>query len=171
MTRQKRLEQRFVERIPRVLEPGILYISMEYATAAHSCACGCGEEVMTPFTPTDWKMTFDGETVSLRPSIGNWQLACRSHYVIDRGVVVPAGAWTDRQIASERERDRAAKARFYNGHQEPSSPPHSAAQPTVPIAPADPDRPPTIAPAGQRRGFWKSVLGAFFSRVDRENPR
>lgn len=160
MTWHKRLEQRFVERIPRVLEPGILYISMGYATAAHSCACGCREEVMTPFTPTDWKMTFDGETVSLRPSIGNWQLACRSHYVIDRSVVVPAGAWTDKQIAAERERDRAAKARFYGTPQGSASP----------VTPASPLREPALTPlpdgseasnarrSGSKHGFWRALV-------------
>ncbi len=91
MIRHKRLEHRFVEHIPERLEAGILYVSMEYATSAHSCCCGCGEEVVAPFTPTDWKMTFDGETVSLRPSIGNWTLKCRSHYVIDRSKVIEAG--------------------------------------------------------------------------------
>lgn len=111
--RHKRLEHRFVEHIPEHFEPGVLYVSIEYATAAHSCCCGCGEEVVTPFTPTDWKMTFDGETVSLRPSIGNWTLKCRSHYVIDRGKVLEAGPWSDEQVETERRRDRAAKARFY----------------------------------------------------------
>ena len=86
----KQLRHHFVEHIPERLEAGVLYVSMEYATSAHSCCCGCGEEVVAPFTPTDWKMTFDGETVSLRPSIGNWTLKCRSHYVIDRGKVVEA---------------------------------------------------------------------------------
>ena len=100
--RHKRLEHRFVEHIPERLEPGVLYISMEYATSAHSCCCGCGEEVVTPFTPTDWKMTFDGETISLRPSIGNWTLNCRSHYVIDRGKVIEAGPWSDEQVEAER---------------------------------------------------------------------
>ena len=75
------LQHRFVPHIPEKLEPKVLYISMEYATAAHSCCCGCGEEVVTPLTPTDWRMTFDGETISLSPSIGNWNLRCRSHYV------------------------------------------------------------------------------------------
>lgn len=111
--RHKRLEHRFVKHIPERLEPGVLYISMEYATSAHSCCCGCGEEVVAPFTPTDWKMTFDGETVSLNPSIGNWTLACRSHYVINSGNVIEAGPWTDEQVEAERHRDRAAKARFY----------------------------------------------------------
>ena len=85
MIRHKRLAHCFVEHIPERLEAGVLYVSMEYATSAHSCCCDCGEEVVAPFTPTDWKMTFDGETISLRPSIGNWTLKCRSHYVIDCG--------------------------------------------------------------------------------------
>ncbi len=112
--RHARMKQRFVQHIPESLESGVLYISMEYATAAHSCCCGCGEEVVTPFSPTDWRMTFDGETISLRPSIGNWNFACRSHYVIDRGKVREALPWTDEQIATGRRRDRASKARYYD---------------------------------------------------------
>jgi hypothetical protein len=113
MIRHDRMEHRFVRHLPSQLEPGVLYISMEYATAAHSCCCGCGEEVVTPFTPTDWKMTYDGETVSLRPSIGNWSLACRSHYVIERGRVMEALPWTDEQVAAGRRMDRVAKDTHY----------------------------------------------------------
>src|SRR4051812_19846056 len=104
MIRLTRLDHRFVTNIPDTLEPGVLYISMEYATAAHSCCCGCGEEVVAPFTPTDWKMTFDGETVSLRPSIGKWTLKCRSHYVIDHGKVIEGRPWTEAQVAARRHR-------------------------------------------------------------------
>ena len=43
MMRHKCLEHRFVQHIPRHLEPGVLYVSIEYATAAHTCCCGCGE--------------------------------------------------------------------------------------------------------------------------------
>ena len=121
MMRHLHLEHQFVKHIPERLEPGVLYVSMEYGTAAHSCCCGCGEEVVTPFTPTDWNITFDGETVSLNPSVGNWTLACRSHYVIKRGQVIEAGPWTDEQVNAERHRDRAAKARFY-GVVEPMAP-------------------------------------------------
>ncbi len=121
MMRYPHLEHLFVKHIPDRLESGVLYVSMEYGTAAHRCCCGCGEEVVTPFTPTDWNMTFDGETVSLNPSIGNWTLACRSHYVIKRGRVIEAGPWTDEQVEAERHRDRAAKARFY-GVTEPVAP-------------------------------------------------
>ena len=135
MIRLERLQHQFVQYIPQQLSPGVLYISMEYGTAAHSCCCGCGEQVVTPFTPTDWKMTYDGETISLWPSIGNWTLACRSHYVIDRGRVLEAGPWTDKQVAAERRRDQAAKARHYGTQKSIESAgaprPDDSAQPKV----------------------------------------
>ena len=111
--RFRHLEHRICTHIPESLEPGVLYVSMKYATAAHSCCCGCGEEVVTPFTPTDWKMTFNGQAISLWPSVGNWTLPCRSHYVVREGGVIEAGPWTDQKIAAERRRDRATKARYY----------------------------------------------------------
>ena len=83
---------------------------------------------MTPLTPTDWKMTFDGETVSLWPSIGNWQLACRSHYVIDRGRVVQAGAWSKKQVVAEQARDKRAKASYYGTSEQTGNAP-------APVAP------------------------------------
>src|SRR4051812_4233563 len=113
MMRRRHFEHRFVQNIPEKLEPGILYISMEYATAAHSCFCGCGEEVVTPFSPTDWKLVFDGETVCLWPSVGSWTLRCRSHYGLDRGRIVEAGDWSEAAVAAERRRDKAAKESHY----------------------------------------------------------
>jgi hypothetical protein len=77
MIRHRRLDHRFVEDIPETLDPGVLYVSMRYATAVHLCCCGCEREVVTPFSPAQWKMTFDGEGVSLHPSIGSWALPCR----------------------------------------------------------------------------------------------
>jgi len=112
------LEHRFVRTVPRELDPGVLYISMDYATAVHSCCCGCGERVVTPFTPTDWRMTFDGDTVSLSPSVGNWNQKCRSHYVIQRSRVFESGPWSKAQVEAERRRDKKAKAAHYGqlGH-------------------------------------------------------
>jgi hypothetical protein len=121
MIRNRHLEHQFVEHVPEVLEPGVLYVSMNYSTAVHRCCCGCGEEVVTPFSPTDWKMTFDGETVSLWPSIGSWDLACRSHYIIERGRVIDAGPWSDERIAAARRTDRAAKADYYGAESTPST--------------------------------------------------
>ena len=108
------IEHRFVRNIPRELDAGVLYISMDYATAVHSCCCGCGERVVTPFTPTDWRMTFDGESVSLHPSVGNWNQKCRSHYVIQRSHVLEAGPWSEAQVEAERRRDKRAKAAHYS---------------------------------------------------------
>ena len=82
-----RIEHTFVEEIPEVVQPDVLYVSLTYATAAHICPCGCGGEVFTPFSPTDWAMTFDGETVSLDPSISNRICRKRSHYWIKRNRV------------------------------------------------------------------------------------
>lgn len=111
--RHHTLEHRFVRNVPRELEPGVLYISMEYATALHSCCCGCGERVVTPFTPTDWRITFDGESVTLNPSVGNWNQNCRSHYVIERNRVIECGRWSDARVEVERLRDKRAKAAYY----------------------------------------------------------
>lgn len=121
MIRHEILTHRFVRNIPRELEAGVLYISMDYATAVHSCCCGCRERVVTPFTPTDWRMTFDGESISLHPSIGNWNQKCRSHYVIQRSRVLEAGAWSTSQIAAERHRDKKAKAVYYSQQQDVQS--------------------------------------------------
>lgn len=71
----------FTEYIPAEPKPGNLYISMQFETAVHLCACGCKSKVVTPLGPHDWVLTFDG-TVSLRPSVGNGQQQCRSHYYI-----------------------------------------------------------------------------------------
>lgn len=90
----------FVEYIPQNLEDGVLYISTKYATAVHKCCCGCGSEVVTPLSPKDWYLVFDGRSVSLYPSIGNWSLACRSHYWIKNSEVVWARKWSDKEIAA-----------------------------------------------------------------------
>lgn len=112
--RYQTLEHRFVRNVPRELDQGVLYISMDYATAIHSCCCGCGDRVVTPFTPTDWRMTFDGESISLHPSVGNWNQKCRSHYVIQRNRVLEAGSWSKSQIEAESRRDKRAKAAHYS---------------------------------------------------------
>jgi len=107
----KSLTPQFVESFPQKLEPGELYLSMEFATAAHLCACGCGNKVITPFSPTDWQMSFDGETVSLKPSIGNWTFKCRSHYWVRSGRIEWAGNMSQEAINAGRKRDAEAKAR------------------------------------------------------------
>lgn len=99
--------------MPEKLDAGVIYASMEYATVAHLCCCGCGREVVTPLSPTDWKLTYDGQSISLHPSIGNWSLPCRSHYWIRNGEVRWAEEWSPEQIKAGRDRDRRAKAHQY----------------------------------------------------------
>jgi len=99
----------FADYIPDQLEDGIIYVSMKFATATHRCCCGCGREVITPFSPTDWRLVFDGATISLDPSIGNWSYPCQSHYWIERNSVTWAPRWSRAQIGAARAKDRAAK--------------------------------------------------------------
>lgn len=115
MSPRERVRYEFVEYIPTVLEEGTLYISIVFATAVHRCLCGCGQEVVTPITPTDWSLTFDGESATLEPSIGNWGFDCQSHYWIRRNRVVWAGRWTAMQIAEGRAWDRSQKRIWTEG--------------------------------------------------------
>lgn len=108
-----KLNHKFVEFIPDALDDGVLYVSLTHGTAVHRCCCGCGREVVTPLTPTDWKLTFDGETVSLYPSIGNWNFPCRSHYWITQNRIEWAEDWDDWRIAAAEEKGRRMKAKFY----------------------------------------------------------
>ena len=106
-------QHKFVESLPDVLEEKTLCVCMEFATAAHKCACVCGREVVTPFSPTDWKVIYDGKTVTLDPSIGNWSFPCRSHYWIRRDRVEWAPAWSDEEIKMGHMRDRRAKEIYF----------------------------------------------------------
>ena len=100
----------FVEFIPKLLEPGVLYVSEKYRTASHLCACGCGEKVVTPLSPADWHLSMDGGKVSLHPSIGNWNYACKSHYWIRRNAISWAGGMSKGQIERVQARDFADRA-------------------------------------------------------------
>ena len=112
------MQHRFVEIIPDAVEDGVLYISLKYCTAIHKCVCGCGNEVVTPISPTDWKLIFDGKTVSLSPSIGNWSFNCQSHYWIKRNKIVYAREWDKEEIQFGRTNDEKRKAKYYNKENE-----------------------------------------------------
>ncbi len=104
---------KFVEIVPDRLQDGVLYVSMEYATAVHRCLCGCGKEVVTPLSTTDWSLTFDGDTVSLDPSVGNWGFPCRSHYWIRNNQVLWCGDMPQSLINAGRALDARDKAAYY----------------------------------------------------------
>jgi hypothetical protein len=125
-----------VDAVPAQREEGTLYISIKYRTAIHSCYCGCGSKVATPLRPTGWQLIYDGDTVTLHPSIGNWGFPCRSHYWIRNGRALPAGDMTEAQIEKGRRRDRAAEDAYYG----------TTAKPQQPVVNELPKR---------RRGFWQ----------------
>ena len=91
MSKLFELEPVFVERVPDLLEYGKLYVSKTYETAIHLCACGsCGQQTVTPFSSRSngWLYSEHDGLVSLHPSIGNFQMPCKSHYWIKENKIV-----------------------------------------------------------------------------------
>jgi hypothetical protein len=103
----------FVEFVPAGLTPGVLYVSLEYATSSHLCACGCGTRVVTPLGRADWVLTFNGQ-VSLSPSIGNGQERCRSHYLIRDNRVVWCRPMSRSEAHQVHRRDTVERAQMYD---------------------------------------------------------
>jgi hypothetical protein len=108
------LQHKFVSSIPDQIDELTLYISMEYRTAIHKCVCGCGNEVITPFSPTDWELNYNGDSVSLSPSIGNWSFGCQSHYWIVENKIIYASKWSKGEIEYNRNVDKKNKNKFYS---------------------------------------------------------
>lgn len=108
-----RMTHQFVEFVPAELEEGTLYVSIPYCTVVHRCACSCGHKVVTPISPADWQLTFDGEAITLFPSIGNWGFPCRSHYWVTSNAIRWAPPWTDNQIARGRARDHRTRTEYF----------------------------------------------------------
>lgn len=147
MTAIVTLAPRFVEDVPELLEPGILYVSLDHGSMMHLCACGCGSEVALPLSPLDWRFTFDGETISLWPSVGSWSLPCRSHYVVDHGHIRWAGDWTDEQIEAGRQLDRRRRDARHDAPPTPSAP-------VLPTEATDPDG---VAAGPTSRGMFDRI--------------
>lgn len=111
----KIMTHKFVKFIPKELEDDILYISLDFCTVVHKCCCGCGNEVVTPLSPTDWKLNFDGESISLYPSIGNWNFDCKSHYWIKNNKIKWARKWSKEEINIGRQQEYLFKKKYYDG--------------------------------------------------------
>ena len=77
-----------VSNIPEDLEEGVLYYSETFDTAIHKCMCGCGNEVVTPCSQSGWTAIINNyRNVSLTPSVGSFNLSCKSHYFLKNGIV------------------------------------------------------------------------------------
>jgi Family of unknown function (DUF6527) len=142
------LKHEFVEFIPDDLKEGTIYVSIRFATVSHKCCCGCGNKVVTPLRPTDWKLIFDGKTISLHPSIGNWGFECRSHYWIKNNRVQWAAQWSQEEIRAGRAHDSLAKEEYFN----------AAKNPAAPVPPAAPAKNASVGEPGEgkpKEGFWQ----------------
>lgn len=102
-------EMQVVHRVPEDLSPGILYVCFDCNVVAHLCACGCGEKIILPIDPGFWSVKYDGETVSVTPSIGNFQYPCKSHYWINENKVI----WAD--VCAPMHEGRKARKRKKKG--------------------------------------------------------
>ena len=105
----KEFELQVINRVPNELVEGILYVCFDCNVVVHLCACGCGEKVVLPIDPDFWSITYNGEAVSMMPSIGNFQFPCKSHYWIRENKIVWAEAHV--QISNNR---RARKQKKKN---------------------------------------------------------
>jgi len=65
-----------------------VYISERYKCTIHRCLCGCGERTVLPLDPVHgWVMTKnENGTISFTPSVGNYQMPCKSHYIITNNI-------------------------------------------------------------------------------------
>jgi len=100
--------------MPDKFEQGILYVSAEFQTAGHLCACGCGNKVWTPIKPAEWSFTIDTKGPSLKPSIGNGQLNCKSHYIIRNGKILWLNPITDEDTEFDLAAANFRRKKYYN---------------------------------------------------------
>ncbi|GGG48893.1 DUF6527 family protein [Bizionia arctica] len=108
-----KLKHQFVDFMPDIIQEGVIYISLEYKSVIHKCACGCGKEVNTPLHPTGWKMLYDGESISLKPSVGNWSFDCKSHYWITNNEIEWSLKWTNETIGKVRTIEDSERQEYY----------------------------------------------------------
>ena len=159
--RQTHLKPSFVEFIPDHVEDGMLYISERFRTCSHNCCCGCGEEVVLPLSPTEWQLSRDGDAVSIWPSVGNWDYACKSHYVIRWNQVRWAGAMTAHQIKRVKQRDEVAlRSQVASTNAVRARDAADTLESYSPVAASSPGEGMSIANA-TRVSVWKRLLGLF----------
>lgn len=111
--RREAFVHEFTEYVPRDPDNGVIYVSIRFRTVVHKCACGCGTKIATPLSPASWTLTYDGDAISLSPSVGGWGLPCRSHYWITSNQVRWSGQWTDARIAAGRARDDQERRHYF----------------------------------------------------------
>lgn len=102
-----------VKFIPKYLDVGFLYVSKKFDIAAHICPCGCGTKIVTPLGPCEWSFSEKKGRPTLYPSIGNWQIPCKSHYWIKNGQIEWSYTWTDEEIEAGRKAEQQKRELYY----------------------------------------------------------
>jgi|SRR5271154_863253 len=129
--------------------PGFGFLTETRISSGLGCPPLCrtawnAPRIVTPLSPTDWKLIFNGKTISLDPSIGNWGFECQSHYWIRNNRVRWAAQWSPEEIAAGRAHERFAKERYFD-----------AAGAATEDAPKD--TPVTVETAKEKPGIWQKV--------------
>lgn len=60
---------------------------------------------MLPLNDIEWELTGTEDRPSLDPSVGNWNLDCKSHYVVRQGRVQWRRRFSQSEIEVVRDRD------------------------------------------------------------------
>lgn len=105
---------KLINHLPIQLEANVLYVSEEFEIAGHLCPCGCGSKIITPLGINEWSLSVIEKKPTLKPSIGNWQLPCQSHYWIRRGEILWSNKWTDEEIEAGRLAEEQQRKDYYD---------------------------------------------------------
>lgn len=73
------------------MKEGVVYVSIEFGISIHKCLCGCGEETAMIINKDGdldgWDLIENGNgKYSFTPSISNFHLPCKSHYIITKNI-------------------------------------------------------------------------------------
>ena len=73
------------------MKEGVIYVSIEYRVSIHKCLCGCGQKTVLILNENGdndgWDLIKNtNDKYSFTPSIGNFQIPCKSHYIITNNV-------------------------------------------------------------------------------------
>lgn len=67
------------------MKENVIYISDEFKVSGHKCMCGCGSLTIMPLGNNEWNYEIKNNKLTMWPSVGNYQMPCKSHYIIQNG--------------------------------------------------------------------------------------
>ena len=68
---------------------------------------------MTPLDPSEWSFKETNNKPTLYPSIGNWQIPCKSHYWITDGIIEWSYEWSEEEIIAGRNAEERKRKVYY----------------------------------------------------------